>query len=134
MELITVARFLTSIEAELLRMRLEREGVFCNLANLQLQNTSAAAGGFPGASVTQGAWLQVRAEDVEQAQAILSGASTGSSGSEEAEQAALEAEAEAAARCPNCGGENVEYAEKSPGGAVSVVVGVCAACGSEWRL
>ncbi len=138
MEMVTLARFLTSMEAELLRIRLEREGVSCRLANQQLQNMSGATGGFsPGASVTQGVWLQVQAEDVERAQAIL--ATIGPTGDDAKDSTAqntntaLDEEAEAAVRCPFCGAENIEYTGSAIG-ATNVIVGVCGSCGSEWQL
>ena len=65
-ELVTVAKFFSPTEAHIYRSRLESEGI---PAFVQNENLSTL---FPFASsLTGGAQLQVRAQDLEQAREIL---------------------------------------------------------------
>ena len=118
---VTIDRFASEAEAQLLVIRLRDAGLHPYVANTHLQGSKGAVA-FAQAYI----WVQVPEEEVSDAQEI---AAKKLPPLTDAESADLEAEADALALCPECQSERVEYAESG-----GKILGVCTACTHRWTL
>ena len=129
-DLVTIEQCANNIDADLLKMRLERAGIPVVLANQHIRNARGGLGGFAFYI-----WVQVPEEDAERARKI---AAERPADLDEAEERELTARAEAADDCPACGSNDTRFEEATaapPGAFTSAsVIGVCGACGHRWHL
>jgi len=118
-ELVTIRGGLSSLDAGALKLRLERAGIYCHLAN---EYTAKLSRGQVG-----GVWIQVPSTQVERATTLLA---TDHDELPEIDADLLEAEAEDSELCPTCDSDQIEYAS----GAGNSIAGNCRACGHQWTL
>ena len=121
--LTTIRGGLTLVDAELLKLRLHRAGIFCHLAN---QYAAQLGNGRLGLSASA-VWVQVSERDVERAREIIDAQTDRLS---EIDDRVLEDQAEESEHCPVCGSDQIEYAA----GAGDTIGGECRACGAIWTL
>ena len=119
--LVTIGQFPSEIEAQLLADRLRDAGFHPILANNQLQRALGSVYAY-----SNSVWVQVPEGEASNAQELAAQKLPALS---DADELALEDEADALALCPKCHSENIEYAE-----AGSWILGNCPACGHRWTL
>lgn len=121
--LVTIRGGLTLVDAQLLKLRLERAGIFCHVAN---EYTAQLGNGRLGMSASS-VWVQVREADAARAREIVEEQTDRLS---EIDDWVLEDQVEETENCPVCGSEQIEYAA----GAGNAIGGECRACGAKWTL
>ena len=121
--LVTIRGGLTLVDAGLIKLRLERAGIFCYLAN---QYASQLGNGRLGLSASA-VWVQVSNLDEERAREIIDEQTDRLS---EIDDRVLEDQAEETENCPVCGSDRIEYAA----GAGDTIGGECHNCGAAWTL
>jgi hypothetical protein len=135
--LVTVAQFLTALEANLFKNRLQQAGIRSVVAN----ETSATI--HPGVAGVFPFRVQVAPGDVERARAFA--AETPADAARALPDAdTFAAQAEAAGRCPVCASDDIAFHEerraettgRSPRALLDApaVYGECRTCGHQWQL
>jgi hypothetical protein len=119
-QLVTIAQVRSETEAQFALLRLTDAGIVARLANRNIHAVRDMAG------YAAYIWVQVAEPDAERARAVLAEPLPELSVGDEI---AMTLEAEALARCPECGKEDVEYSHDGVR-----TVARCSACRATWRL
>ena len=121
--LVTVRFCASLIDAQMVKLRLDRAGMFCHLANEYLARLDRGAIGSSAGFI----WVQVPDFEAERARAILDQQQDELS---EIDASVLDTKAAESENCPSCGSARIEYnADKS-----GATRGVCRACAHRWAL
>ena len=109
MELVTIYTFDNSIDAHMMRVRLEDEGIPCFLFDENIVNMN------PLYNITVGGIkLKINSGDIENAQIII----------EEMTNAKLKNEKNEIVKCPNCQSDDIIYGFKSMKGTKGILSGI----------